>query len=340
MVDLSIPFDEVSKTLKEILLKYGFTEERAQRCAHLFAKADLDGVRSHGVNRFFLFLDFIKKGLVKPDQEPAALSQLAMFERWDGKLGVGNLNADFAMKRAIQLSKEFGISCVTLQNTNHWMRGGNFGWQAVEAGCIGICFTNTIPNMPAWGGSEPKIGNNPLVIAIPRAKGPLVLDMAFTQFAYGKLSISKAKGEQMPFEAGFDKEGNLTKDPGTVLDNHLGLPIGLWKGSGLSMVLDMLAAVLSGGNASFEVGSSGHESAVSQVFLCFDPTKLELTEWIETKSDALIEDLKSSATFADKSVRYPGENTLETRNMNLKNGVPISEKLWNELQNELKNEKF
>lgn len=335
MTDLQIPFEQITATLQSILLKYEFTEERAQKCALLFAKADLDGVRSHGANRFFLFLDFIKKGLVNPVKEPVALSQLAMFERWDGQEGVGNLNADFAMSRAIQLSKEFGISCVTLQNTNHWMRGGNFGWQAVEAGCIGICFTNTIPNMPAWGGSEPKIGNNPLVIAIPRAKGPVVLDMAFTQFAYGKLSIAKDKGQQMAYEAGFDDDGNLTKDPGTVINNHLGLPIGLWKGSGLSMVLDLLAAVLSGGNASFEVGKSGHESAVSQVFLCFDPKKLELTDWIETKSDDLIEDLKSSSTFEDKSVRYPGENTLETRNKNLKNGVPIAEKLWEELQNEL-----
>jgi 3-dehydro-L-gulonate 2-dehydrogenase len=149
------------------------------------------------------------------------------------------------------------------------------------------------------------------------------------------VSIAKDKGEQMPYEAGFDKEGNLTKDPGTVIGNNLGLPIGLWKGSGLSMVLDLLAAVLSGGNASFEVGKSGHESAVSQVFLCFDPKKLELTDWMETKADALIEDLKSSITFGHKSVRYPGENTLETRNTNLNNGVPISEKLWLELQNEL-----
>jgi len=336
MIDIQIPFEQLKDTLTTILINYGLEEERARRCALLFAKADLDGVRSHGVNRFFLFLDFIQKGLVHPDKEPVILSQLGMFERWDGQSGVGNLNADFAMKRAIDLSKEFGISCVTLQNTNHWMRGGNFGWQAVEAGCIGICFTNTIPNMPAWGGSEPKIGNNPLVIGIPRTRGPVVLDMAFSQFAYGKLSIAKDKGEQMQFDAGFDEMGNLTKDPETVLKNHLALPIGLWKGSGLSFVLDLLAAVLSGGNASFEVGESGFETGVSQVFLCFDPTKLELTEWIETKSDALIDDLKSSSTFGDKSVRYPGENTVEIRNTNLRNGVPVAEKLWSDLQNELK----
>lgn len=336
MVDLLIPFEKVSNTLKEILLQYGFSEERAERCGLLFAKADLDGVRSHGVYRFFFFLDFIKKGLVNPEKEPLVLSQLGMFERWDGQQGVGNLNADFAMNRAIQLSKEFGISCVTLQNTNHWMRGGNFGWQAVEAGCIGICFTNTIPNMPAWGGSEPKIGNNPLVIAVPREKGPVVLDIAFSQFAYGKLSIARAKGEQMPYEAGFDKKGNLTKDPGNIIDNQLGLPIGLWKGSGLSIILDLLATVLSGGNSSHEIGRKGFESAVYQVFICFDPAKLELIDWIETKSDALIDDLKGSATFGEKPIRYPGENTLATRNKNLKNGVPITEELWDKLQNELK----
>lgn len=336
MNDLHIPFEQISATLKEILVKYGLAEERAHRCALLFAKADLDGVHSHGVNRFFLFLDFIKKGLVNPTKEPVCLSQLGMFERWDGQQGVGNLNADFAMDRAIKLSKEFGISCVTLQNTNHWMRGGNFGWQAVEAGCVGICFTNTNPNMPAWGGSEPKIGNNPLVIAIPREKGPVVLDMAFSQFAYGKLSIAKAKGEQMPYDAGFDDEGNLTKDPQKILENHLGLPIGLWKGSGLSIMLDLLAAILSGGNSSHEIGKLGYETAISQVFMCFDPDKLELIEWIESKSDALIEDLRNSATFGEKSIRYPGENTLVTRNKNLIYGVPISEELWTKLQNELK----
>ncbi len=335
MNDLKVTFDELKGTLKNVLLRYGFTEERALHCATLFAKADLDGVRSHGVNRFFLFLDFIKKGLVNPEKEPVALSQLGMFERWDGQQGVGNLNADFAMGRAVLLSKEFGISCVTLQNTNHWMRGGNFGWQAMEAGCIGICFTNTNPNMPAWGGSEPKIGNNPLVIAIPRAKGPVVIDMAFSQFAYGKLSIAKVKGEQMPYDAGFDSAGNLTKDPQKILENHLGLPIGLWKGSGLSIVLDLLAAILSGGNTSHEIGKLGYETAISQVFMCFDPTKLQLTDWIESKSDALIEDLKNSDTFDGQEVRFPGESTLKTRNRNLEYGVPISEEVWAKLKNEL-----
>lgn len=335
MSDISVPFEVLKEKLSGILLAKGFQKEKAKRCAQLFAKADLDGVRSHGVNRFFQFLDFIQKGFVKPENEPVLESQIGMFERWNGRFGPGNLNAEFAMDRAIQLSFEFGIGCVALQFTNHWMRGGNFGWQAADAGVIGICFTNTKPNMPAWGGSEPKLGNNPLVIGIPRKNGPVVLDMAMSQFAYGKMTLHAEKGEQMPYEAGFDKNGALTKSPEIILKNQLALPAGLWKGAGLSLILDMLASLLSGGNSTNQVDESGDEFGLSQVFLCFDPRKLQLTDWMELKADAIISDLKNSSVFEGKSVRYPGESTLQIRTQNLKEGVPVSEKLWARILTEL-----
>ncbi len=336
MNDISIPFEVLKEKLTGILLENGFQKEKAERCAQLFAKADLDGVRSHGVNRFFLFLDFIQKGYVKPEKEPVLESKIGMFERWNGQFGPGNLNAEFAMDRAIQLSAEFGIGCVALQFTNHWMRGGNFGWQATDAGVIGICFTNTIPNMPAWGGSEPKLGNNPLVIGIPRKSGPIVLDMAMSQFAYGKMTLHAEKDEQMPYDAGFDQNGELTRSPKIVLKNHLALPMGLWKGAGLSLILDMLASLLSGGNSTHQVDQHGDEFGLSQVFLCFDPKKLELMDWMELKADSIVSDLKNSSVFEGKSVRYPGESILQIRTKNLKAGVPVSENLWNKILTEFK----
>lgn len=331
MKDVLIPFDTLISTLKQVLQKVGFEESRAERCATLFAKADLDGVRSHGVNRFPLFLEFIEKGYVKPENSPSILSEIVLFERWDGNLGPGNLNAEFAMDRAIKLSREFGIGCVALAQTNHWMRGGNFGWQAVEAGFIGICFTNTKPNMPAWGGSEPILGNNPLVIGIPRKESPVVLDMAMSQFAYGQMSLYSQKGENLPFEGGFDSEGNLIKNPTEILENHLALPMGLWKGAGLSLVLDLLASVFSGGNSTHEVDHNGDEYGLSQVFLCFDPIKLGLAEWMETKIDSVLDNLKNSAVFEGESVRFPGEKVLETRARNLENGIPVAESTWEKI---------
>lgn len=335
MSDLKIPFFEVQNTLKSILVMYGFSEERATLCAELFAKTDLDGVRSHGFNRFPLFLEFIKKGYVKPDNSPALKSKTAMFERWDGNLGPGNLNAHFAMERAINLAREFGIGCVALAHTNHWMRGGNFGWQAVESGCIGICFTNTKPNMPTWGGSEPILGNNPLVVAIPREGAPVVLDMAMTQFAYGKMTLYAQKGQELPFEGGFDEDGNLTKNPDTILKNHLALPMGLWKGAGLSLVLDLLASILSGGDSTHEIGKGGDEFGLSQVFLCFDPVKLELMDWMAEKTESVLENLKNSSVFESEVVRFPGEKVLEIRRSNLENGIPINEIIWKKLLKEL-----
>jgi 3-dehydro-L-gulonate 2-dehydrogenase len=215
------------------------------------------------------------------------------------------------------------------------MRAGNYGWQAAEAGCIGICFTNTKPNMPAWGGSEPKLGNNPLVIAIPRSSGHIVLDMAMSQFSYGKLKTYLREGKEMPFDAGFDSDGNLTKSPESVIANELALPIGLWKGAGLSLLLDMLATILSGGNPTFQVGESGEESGLSQVFICLDAEKLGIMEWSDQKLDLIIGDLKSSLTFADKEIRYPGENNMKTRQENMQYGVPVDEKIWKSIIKEL-----
>lgn len=335
MNDVLIPFDELVARLKRILKLFGFEESRAMHCATLFAKADLDGVRSHGVNRFPLFLEFIEKGYVKPHSVPVLLSEIGPFERWDGNLGPGNLNAHFAMERAIQLAKQSGIGCVALANTNHWMRGGNFGWQAVEAGCIGICFTNTKPNMPTWGGSEPILGNNPLVIGIPAKSSPIVLDMAMSQFAYGKMSLYVQKDQDLPFVGGFDEEGKLTKDPKVIIQNQLALPMGLWKGAGLALVLDILASILSGGNSTHEVDHNGDEYALSQVFLCFDPVKLELMEWMGEKTDMILANLKNSGVFDGEEVRFPGEKVAETRRRNLENGIPINVNTWNTLLKKL-----
>ncbi|MBD8490596.1 3-dehydro-L-gulonate 2-dehydrogenase [Echinicola sp. CAU 1574] len=330
MEDQRIPFLTLQEVLAKVLVQYQFSAENAELSAHLFAQSSLDGVPSHGLNRFLSYLNFIKKGLIDVHAHPETIASFGAFERWDGLLGPGNINAHLAMDRCLELAKSSGIGCVALQNTNHWMRAGNFGWQAVEAGCIGICFTNTKPNMPAWGGSEPKLGNNPLVVAIPRQKGPVVLDMAMSQFAYGKMAIYEKEGKELPYEAGFDQSGKLTKSPKEIIEHELALPIGLWKGAGLSLMIDMLAVLLSGGEATHEVGKSGEEYGLSQVFVALDPNKFGMKEWMEEKSDGIIGDLSRSATFDGKGkVRYPGENTLKIREENMEKGVPVDIDIWN-----------
>ena len=330
---LRIPFDEVERRLAAILRGLGFIEERALACARLFAETTCDGVYSHGVNRFARFVAMVRNGSVDPGAEPRVVAQFGATERWDGQRGPGNLNAHVAMARAIGLSCENGIGCVAMANTNHWMRGGTYGWQAADAGVIGISWTNTMPNVPPWGGSEPAIGNNPLVIAVPRAKGHVVLDMAMSQFSYGALESYRRRGELLPVDGGFDADGKLTRDPGAIEQSQRLLPVGFWKGSGLAVVLDMVAAMTSLGNATCNVANDSlRETGLSQVFVAIDPRTLGDAARMDRIADQIVESLHHSRPAEDgKPVRYPGENTLRLREENRRLGLPIEDSVWEEI---------
>ena len=194
----------------------------------------------------------------KIDAEAEKSASFGSIERWDGRLGPGIINATKCTNRAIELAKLHGMGMVALRNTNHWMRGGTYGRQAAEADCISILFTNTQPNMPPWGGKDSRIGNNPFVVSIPRKQGHIVLDMAISQFAFGKINEYKLKGEKLPYPGGWDKNNELSNDPEKISLNERGLPIGYWKGSALSMVLDMLATLLSDGESTSKIGINGY----------------------------------------------------------------------------------
>ncbi|PRY10977.1 3-dehydro-L-gulonate 2-dehydrogenase [Pontibacter ummariensis] len=324
---MKVSFEELKAQFKRVLLKQGFTEERAALCAQVFAENSRDGVYSHGLNRFPVFVQMVQEGLIDADAEPEKVGQNGVLERWDGHLAPGMYTATKAMQRAIELAKEKGMGGVAVKNTNHWMRAGSYGWQAADAGCVGICATNTIANMPPWGGSEPRLGNNPLVIAIPRKEGHIVLDMAMSQFSYGKLQEYELQGKELPVEGGYDEEGHLSKDPAKIRKTERPLPIGFWKGSGLSLVIDALVASLSGGRSVAQITAAGNEAGVSQLFLCINASNLD-----ETISRGIIEYTKSSQALGGQGeIRYPGESSLATRHRNEKEGIPVNEEIWKQV---------
>jgi 3-dehydro-L-gulonate 2-dehydrogenase len=330
---LRIPFEELQATLDRALVKLGFRADRASLCARLFAETTRDGVYSHGLNRFPRFLATIENGMIDIHARPGRIGVVGSLERWDGKLGPGNLNAYDAMGRAIVLAREFGLGCVALANTNHWMRGGTYGWQAADAGMIGICWTNTLANVPPWGASEPRLGNNPLVIGVPRPGGHVVLDMAISQFSYGALTSYQSRGELLPVDGGFDSQGRLTRDPAAIEASGRALPIGYWKGSGLSLVLDMMAAMLSGGLSSMQIPrDSLKEGRVSQVFLAFNLPALDPSDFPARIAEQIVRFVQSPPGSSGERVRTPGEKTLTLREENLRLGVPVNPTIWRDIQ--------
>jgi len=314
-----------------ILLKHQFEKERAENCAEIFTNNSVDGVYTHGVNRFPSFIKLVKDGFIFPNNEPEKVHATNALEQWNGNLAPGVLNAVKATDRAIQLAKNNGIGCVALGNTNHWMRGGYYGWRAAKNNFVFIGWTNTIANMPAWGAVDAKLGNNPLVIAVPFNNEAIVLDMATSQFSYGALELAEMRNQELPVYGGFDKEGNLTKNPSAILESERVLPVGYWKGAGLSLLFDILSAILSGGLSTHEISQRKTEYALSQVFIAIDLEQLKNYKGIEACINSIISDYKQSVPEENKEIVYPGERVLRQRERNLKSGVPVIKKVWDEI---------
>lgn len=326
---MRIKYDEMVSVFKEKLEKYGITGDDADLAAKLFADASADGVHTHGLQRFPKFIASIKNGTVDVSKRAKKVETVGFIERWDGQRGPGNLNAYICMDRAIELAKERGVGVVALRNTNHWMRPGNYGYQAVSKNCIAILWTNTVPNMPPWGAKEAKLGNNPLVIAVPHEPSPVIVDVAMSMFSYGKLEKYKREGLECPVDGGIDKDGNITRDPAKILETHQVLPIGYWKGSGLSLVLDLVASALSGGTFTREIGTFDTETSLSQLFIVFDLDSLPDKERVKKEIALTLADLDSSTPIKEGgSIHYPGEGMMATRKESMEKGVFADDALW------------
>ena len=328
-VFINIPSLTLRDEFFRILISCGFTQDKATACAGVFTTNSIDGVYSHGVNRFPKFIEYIKKGWVLPDAEPVKVSGLGGMEQWNGNLGPGPLNAVEATDRAMALAAANGIGCVALSNTNHWMRGGLYGWKAAKEGFVFIGWSNTIANMPAWHAADNRLGNNPLVIAIPYAGEAIVLDMAMSQYSFGAIEMATLKNEQLGVPGGYDTAGKITTDPKEIMQSKKGLPIGYWKGAGLSLLLDMLAALLSGGKAVHDISRQEMEIGLSQIFIAIDTKALSNFKSIDWLLQQIISDYhQSESVVAGERILYPGERVLMARKENMEKGIPVAENIW------------
>jgi 3-dehydro-L-gulonate 2-dehydrogenase len=328
---LRVPFADLYAVLERTMLRLGLEPDAARLSARLFAETTRDGVYSHGLNRLPRFEAMVANGSIDVRAKPTCTASFGSIERWNGNRGVGNVNAYLVMQQTMKLARKNGIGAIGLANTNHWMRGGAFGWLAADEGMFAMCWSNTLANLPAWGASDPTVGNNPLVIAVPRANGQhVIIDMAMSQFSYGALASYSQRGEPLPIPGGYDSDGHLTTDAAAIEASKRALPIGYWKGSGLSLVLDMVAAMLSGGLATYQLPLEPTlEAGQSQFFLAIDPQNIAAANELNHIADGILENLhQAPPTDPKQPIRYPGEQTLRLREENLRLGVPVDPEIW------------
>jgi 3-dehydro-L-gulonate 2-dehydrogenase len=329
---IRVPFTDMHSVFYQKLLRHGFPEENALILADVFTNNSVEGVYSHGVNRFPRFIQYTSKGYVQPQAKATLSHASGCVEQWDGRLAAGPLNALEATDRAMVIAEQFGIGCVALANTNHWMRGGYYGQHAAKKGYIFIGWSNTTSNMPPWGSAENKLGNNPLVMGVPYKDDPIVLDMAMSQYSYGALDHYRQKNDRLPVPGGYDSTGKLSDDAAAILETRRVLPAGFWKGSGLSLLLDILAAVLSGGLSTKDISKLPAEHSLSQIFIALNISSLGNYASIAAVLEQIVQDFHSAKPLdADKLIRYPGERASQVKEQNLVKGIPVSQTVWTEI---------
>lgn len=243
-----VPADELRHLVTRILMKVGVPDQPAGIVAESLVNADLDGVSSHGVLLLPMYVSRIREGSVVPDAELTTVIDSGAITVLDAGHGLGQPSGDRSMEIAIEKAQGFGLGLVAVRRAFHFGMTRRFTLQAASLGLIGVAMCNTRPLMPAPGGAERLVGNNPISIALPTAgEIPLVLDMAMSEAAMGKIRMAEQAGVTIPESWATDSRGVLTSQPAEAIQGML-LPMGGHKGFGMALMIDLLCGLLSGGS--------------------------------------------------------------------------------------------
>jgi LDH2 family malate/lactate/ureidoglycolate dehydrogenase len=308
-----------------VYAKEGMRRDEATLVADSLVQADLWGHQSHGVLR----LDWYRARLRSGAMRAGATAELAVDGRAiaviDGHDGVGQVLAERAMREAIARAKLHGIGAVGVRNSNHFGTAMYFTRRAAEAGCVGFLSTNASPAMAPWGGKRKVVGNNPWSIAAPAGGGPpLVLDIANTAVARGKVYLARQRGEAIPDGWALDAEGNATRDPRAAIEGII-LPMGGHKGYGISVMMDVLSGVLTGSAFAGAVHGpyqSRERSGCGHLAIALDIEAFQPRDEFDRRIASLVAELKSAprAPGVDE-IFYPGEIEARRAERNAREGL-------------------
>lgn len=334
MNELRIEYNVLASAVAERLARVGMPDPARTVEAQVMVEADLLGVPSHGVRMLPGLIEAIENGHVNPTPRLALVRDHAAICTVDGDRGPGRTISVHAMKLAVERAKRFGVGTCVAANTSHWGRAHAYAYRAAQKSMIGICTTNAISSMLSWGSDRSLLGNNPLAIAVPREadRPPVVLDIAMSQAAIGKIATYHREGRPVPTGWGLDATGQPTNDPAVILEAGKFLPFGDHKGAGLSFMLELLTGALAGGLLCYEFGGAGTgylDVGSSKLFLALDPAAfIEPARFYQRVEDMI--DFIHTAEPGHHHL-YPGERGWQARAENLVKGVPLHPEIVAEL---------
>jgi len=318
------------------LMKAGVPEQEAVLITNTMIEADARGIHSHGLMRLPIYVQRIQKGLIRNIANVTVERDSRSTAVLDGHYSAGQVVGTQAMDLAIAKAAEYGVGIVAARNSNHFGIAAHYALKAASKNMIGIVMSNTAPLMPPIGGAEKILGNNPLAIAAPtNRKFPLLLDMALSNVALGKIIFAQTKGVPIPEGWGVDKDGKATTDPSAVLNGGFISPVGGPKGFGLALMIELLTGVLSGGEFSKMIPSMydlTQKQSISHFMLAIDIAAFMDVDRFKEMSSLLSAYVKDAVKAPGIEELYlPGEIEFSIEEKRLAAGIPVADNVIEEL---------
>lgn len=333
-----IPFEALRGLAERILLAVAVPQEEALLLADSLATADARGMNSHGVMRLPVYVEKIRGGGFKPGRKGSILRETTSTVLVDAQNGLGAVVMDRAVELACAKAKETGIGAAGVTNSNHYGEGAYYARKPLERGFIVLLTSNGAPNMPVWGGLTRMTGPLPLTFGAPIAgREPFLLDVAMGVLARGKILMAAEKGVEVPLGTGVDSGGNPTTDPRKIIEGGWILPIGGYKGFGITMVLEILAGVLTGGALGQDIcelyGTPESPQALGHFALVIDPDAFMPRAVFEERMAIYVEMIKVSERAPGiTEIIVAGEPEARRHAEALRSGVPIERSVLDKLE--------
>ena len=326
-----LPQADLERLLQQIFVRHGTSESVARTLAANCAGAQRDGAHSHGVFRIPAYVSTLASGWVNGTAVPQVQDVASGYVRVDAGGGFAQPALEAARALLVEKARSAGIAVLAIHNSHHFAALWPDVEPFAEEGLVALSVVNSMTCVVPHGARKPLFGTNPIAFAAPCAgHAPIVFDMATSAIAHGDVQIAARKGERLPEGMGVDRDGQPTCDPQAILDGGALLPFGGHKGSALSMMVELLAAALTGGNFSFEFDWSQHPGAktpwTGQLVIVIDPTKAEGSRFAE-RSRELVEQMQAVGL-----TRMPGERRLREREASARDGVSVTAQEFEQLQ--------
>lgn len=329
--------DVLDKFSVECFIKSGLSEADAKIAAATIVDAEVQGVKSHGLMRLPFYCKRLLQGGSKTHPDIKVVTERAATVLLDGDNGLGQIVGTRAMELAVKKARNAGICFVGVKNSGHFGMASSYTRIAAKEDMIGLASTNTAPIMTAWGGKKLSIGNNPICAAVPTGREfPIVLDIAMSNVAAGKVRMAILKKEKIPFGWILDSQGHPTEDPEDYVKGGVLLPVGEHKGYGLAVILEILTSVLTGANMLSQAGwfvkdfdkpiTHGH------FFIAIDVTAFMDLSGFKKRMEHLINEIKDQPLAeGSKEIFLPGEIEYLSRKSCEKVGVQVGSEVLKSL---------